>query len=103
VNEGGEHDIEFIETGKDPSKTFESAKKAFHFVALSVHRAIILPRINTVGFRWYDGDVAEIQGQLSGFIALVGSVHDERTGLGNRAEIQQELPASRGIVGLTGR
>lgn len=49
--------------------------------------------VNAVGFGRDYRHIAEIQGQLAGFVTFVSAIHDEGAGLSDRAKVQQELSA----------
>mgnify|MGYP001550778310 CR=1 FL=1 len=77
--DGGEEDhIKLLETREDPSEAFESAGQPLHFIAFLVELAVILLRIKPVGPGWNPRNHAKIKHQLSGFISLVGLVHQHR-------------------------
>jgi hypothetical protein len=77
VNEGGKHDIEFVEAGKDTPEAFQAAEEAFNLVAPLIHFPVIFPRGKPV---WIWGNYREktkIQSQLAGFITFVSPIHNQ--------------------------
>src|SRR5713226_4767334 len=75
MNEGHEHHVEFLESGEDAPKALEPSKQALDLIAPLVHLAVVLPRRDSIRLRWHHGNEAQVQGELSGFLALVGTVH----------------------------
>lgn len=48
MNEGHEHDIEFIETREDTTESFEPPEQSFHLISFAVHGPVVFPRVQTV-------------------------------------------------------
>jgi len=49
VNEGGEHDIEFIEAGEDAAIALERAEEAFDFIAPALQSLGHIPKGKAAG------------------------------------------------------
>ena len=69
MNEGGKHDIEFVEAGKDAPEAFQTAEEALNLIAPFIHLPIIFPGGNPVFLGGNHRDKTQIKGKLAGFIA----------------------------------
>jgi hypothetical protein len=98
-----EENIELFEAGENAAEALESSEKAFDLVALAVHRAVILPGIETIAFGGNDRNIAEIQLQLKSFIAFLGFVHDQAQRRRQRTDAGQQFPPFCRIGCLTRR
>jgi len=78
VEEAEEEDIEFLEAGEDSAEAFESPEEPLDFVALLVESAVVFPGLDAVGLWRNDRDHAQAEHQLSGFVTLVGAIHQQR-------------------------
>src|ERR1700730_18925567 len=78
VEEAEEEDIEFLEAGEDSAEAFESPEEPLDFVALLVESAVVFPGLDAVGLWWDDRDHAQAKYQLTGFVAFVGAIHQQR-------------------------
>jgi hypothetical protein len=45
VDEGEEDDVELFNSGEDAAEAFQPAEEPFHFIALLVEFAVVIPRI----------------------------------------------------------
>ena len=102
VNEAREDYIEFLESREDAAKALQSAKEPLHFVAFAIHGLVQLPRLETIGAGWHDRDVAEIEHQLQGGVVVVGGVHDQVQGRGQRSDARQKFAAMHCVRSLAG-
>lgn len=103
MNESGEHGIEFFETGEDPPKALEPAEKPLHLIAPLVEFPVVFPWIESITFGRHHRFKFQIEGQLPGFVVLVGPVHDQGAqGGGAPLPTTQEL-AALGPVGALAR
>jgi hypothetical protein len=102
MDKGKEHHIEFLETGEDASEAFEPTKQSFDLVAAAVHGAVVLPSVNAVLLRRNNRNEAEVEGQLPGVLAFVGSVHQQMNRPSRRAKPAQKLAPFRRVVGIAG-
>ena len=103
MNECHKHHVELLESREDAPESLETAKQAFDLVAPLVHLAIVLPGRDSIRLRWHDRDETQVQCQLPGLLAFVGTVHqqmDRPTGL---AQTVQERAALGRIVRLAWR
>ena len=66
---------------------FKRQKRRSISFALLVQGAVVAPGIDAIGFRRNDGDHAELEHQLPGFITLVSAIHQQRIpgGTGGRS------------------
>jgi hypothetical protein len=103
VEEAEEEDIEFLEAGEDSTEAFESSEQAFDLVALLVESAVVLPRFDAVGLGRNDRDHAQAEHQLSGFLALVGAVHQHWQAFRHGPQFGQQGAAFGRIVRVAGR
>lgn len=77
IDEGDEHHIQFVESGKDATKTFETAEQALHFVSALVHFAMIFPWLKAIAFGRSDGNKTQVERELSRLVALIRLVHQQ--------------------------
>ncbi|KAJ3473135.1 hypothetical protein NLI96_g13118 [Meripilus lineatus] len=70
VDKGNEHQIEFVEAREDATKALQSTEQPLDFVATFVHFPVVLPRLDARAQRRNDRDEAEIERELSGFVAF---------------------------------
>lgn len=66
-----------LSTREDATKTLQSTERPPDFVATFVQLPVVLPRLNVCAQRRNDGDEAEIERELSGFVAFVRLVHQQ--------------------------
>jgi hypothetical protein len=100
VDEAQEDHIEFLEAREDAAEALQSAKKPLHLIAFAVHGLVQLPRLETIGTGRHDGNIAKIEHQLQGGVVVVGGVHDQVQGRGQRADAGQEFAAVHRVRGL---
>lgn len=77
MDKGQEHHVELLESGEDAAKSFEATEQALDFVASPIHGSVVLPGGDPVLLGWNHGYEAQVDGQLAGFVALVGAVHEQ--------------------------
>jgi len=102
-DEGGEHHVELVKSGEDAAEAFQAAEEAFDFVAPPIHDRVVFPRAHTVGLGWHDGDIAQIQGQLPGFVALISPVHDQMAARRSLTARAQKFASRRRVARLARR
>src|SRR5208282_6714446 len=100
---GEEDDVEFLKSGEYATEALQSAEDPFYFVALLVEFTIILPGIKVVGFGRNHWNHAEIEHQLSRFIALIGFIHEHWKAFWHWAKILQQRPAFWRIMRVSRR
>ncbi|KVE85896.1 hypothetical protein WI99_16300 [Burkholderia cepacia] len=66
-----------LSTREDATKALQSTEQPPDFVATFVQLPVALPRLNVRAQRRNDGDEAEIERELSGFVAFVRLVHQQ--------------------------
>ncbi|KVV59230.1 hypothetical protein WK90_15785 [Burkholderia cepacia] len=66
-----------LSTREDATKALHSTERPPDFVATFVQLPVVLPRLNVRAQRRNDGDEAEIERELSGFVAFVRLVHQQ--------------------------
>jgi hypothetical protein len=84
MDKADEHQVELIEAGEDPAESLEAPEQALDLMAFAVHGPVPFPWGKAVGFRWQDGQVAQVQRQLAGFVACLGPIHDQTPLLAQR-------------------
>ena len=90
VNKSDKHHIKFLKAREDASKTFESAKQAFDFIAALIHRLIVFPSVDSITLGRNYWHKTKIERELAGFISFVGSVHQQvQRPMGRTQPIQQ--------------
>src|ERR1017187_6714629 len=72
--EAEEEDIEFLESGEDSAEALQPSEQPLDLIALLVKRTVVLPRLDAVGLGRNDGDHAEAEHKLSGFVAFIGPI-----------------------------
>jgi len=97
MNKRGEHHVELLEAGEDPAEAFETTKQSFNFVSPFVDRLAVMPSSDAVGLGRYDGRESQVEGQLPGFIALVGPIHDQMHRAVRATQLRKE-PATFGRI-----
>ena len=76
MDEGPEHDVEFVKAGEDSPKAFQSPKQPLDFIATPVHGPVIFPWRDAIPLWRHDRRKSQIKYQLACFISLVCLVHD---------------------------
>ena len=102
VEEAEEEDIELLEAGEDSAEALEPAEEQLDLIALLVEGTVVFPRLDAVGLGRNHWDHAEAEHQLSGFIALVGAIHQHRQAFRHRAEFGQQGTSFGSVVGIAG-
>ena len=103
VEEAEEEDIEFLEAGEDSAEAFESPEESLDFVALLVESAVVFPGLDAVGLWRNDRDHAQAEHQLSGFVTLVGAIHQQRQAFRHGPQFRQQGATFGSIVRMAGR
>jgi len=103
MNKRHEHDIELLESREDTTKTLESAKQPLDFIAPLVHLAIVLPRLDPVGFGRHNRNESQVQSQLTGFVSLISSVHQQVNRPLRPAQLAQQSTSFSCVVRLPRR
>src|SRR5260221_9929999 len=68
-----------------------------------VHLAVVLPGRDSIRLRWHDRDETQVQCQLPGLLAFVGTVHQQMNRPSGLAQTVQEPAALGRIVRLAWR
>src|ERR1700733_2281127 len=103
MDECNKEGIKFVEAGEDAAEAFEAAKEPFDFVAAPVEGAVVGPGVKAVGIGRDDDGKTQFEGELAGFVTLVGAIHDQwATGIG-RLPGAQQFPSLRSVPGLARR
>jgi len=87
VDEGDEHEIELLEAREDAPESFESTEQPFDLIAPLVPGAVVLPGGDATLFGWDYRDKAEVECELPGLVAFVGTVHDQMQRPGHSAQL----------------
>ena len=101
-DEGGEHDVEFVVAGEDPTEALELAEESFDFVATTIDEAIPFPGMQSIWIGRNDRDVTEFFSELPSVVALVGPIHDQMATSGSAAAGAQKLTTLGCIPDLAG-
>ena len=103
VDEGDEHDIQFVESREDAPEAFETTEQPFHFVSAFVHFPIVFPRFKAVALWRNNRDETQVQCELSCLVAFICLVHQQvQWPIGRPKALKQGSPL-RCITGLSGR
>jgi len=102
MDEGYIHDVELLEAGEDATVPFETAEEALDLIASSVEYPVVSPSVDAGSQGWDDWAIAQIQGELAGFIAFVGTIHHQRDRAFRPAQLLQQGSADWRIVRLAG-
>jgi hypothetical protein len=100
VDEAQEDHIELLEAREDATEALQAAKQPLYLIAFAVYGLVQLPRLQTIGTGWHDRNVAKIQYQLQGGVVVVGGVHDQVHGRGQRSDAGQKFAAVHCVGGL---
>ena len=103
MNKRHEHHVELLESREDTAKALESAKQPLDFVAPLVHLTIVLPGLDPVGLRRHNRDESQVQSQLTGFVPLISTIHQQVNRPLRRAQFVQQLASFSRIVRLPRR
>src|SRR5258708_30733005 len=103
MNKRHEHHVELLESREDTAKALESAKQPLDFVAPLVHLTIVLPRLDPVGLGRHNRDEPQLQSQLTGFVSLISSVHQQVNRPLRPPQLAQQLASFSSIVCLSRR
>ena len=98
-----ENHVELLEAGEDAAVSLHAPEQPLDLVPLFVKGAVVAPGIDTVGFGRNDGDHAEVEHQLPGFVAFVSAVHQHGQALRHRSKLAQQFAAFRRIVRIARR
>jgi hypothetical protein len=77
IDEGDKHHIEFVESREYAPESLQSPEQSLDLVASLVHRAIVLPCIDSVALGRNHGNEVQIQRQLPRFVSLVRTIHEQ--------------------------
>jgi hypothetical protein len=80
VDEGEEHDVEFLKAGEDAPIAFQAPEEAFHLVPAPIEETVIVPGLEAILFRGDDRNPAEIEHELPRLVAFIGAVHEDGDG-----------------------
>jgi len=103
MDKRGEHYVELLEAGEDPAEALEAAEQSHDFVAPLVDRLAVTPSSDAGGLGRHDRCKSQVEGQLPGFIALVGSIHYQMHRAVLAAQLREQLATFGRIVRLAGR
>ncbi|OJY15478.1 MAG: hypothetical protein BGO99_07920 [Nitrosospira sp. 56-18] len=103
MNESDKHDVKFLEAREDASKTLESAEQAFNFVLAAIHRAMVFPSVDSIALGGNYRHKAKFKRQLTCFITLIGTIHQQIQGTAEWTEPIQQFTAFGCIVRLPWR
>lgn len=67
MNKELKNDIQLVKPRENSSETLEAPEQSFNFVALFVHRSVVLPRIQAIAFRRNNWRHTEIQTPVGEF------------------------------------
>src|SRR3990172_5677168 len=100
VKESQKDNGEFIEAREDTAEAFESAEEPLDLVALAVQGLVVLPGLQAIASGGNHREEAKVQSQLESLVVLVGAVHYEIQGRGQRSDAAQQFAAFDGVGGL---
>ena len=103
MDEGSEHHVQLIEAREDPAIRLQAPEESLDLVATTVELLVQRPWVAPRYFGRHHGCEAESQGQLSGLVSLVCSIHDERELLVRLRQIPQKGSAGRCVAALPWR
>ena len=103
ADESEKHEVELLEAREDAAVALESAEQSLDLIAALVHGAVIVPRLKAIGLWWDDGNEAQVQSELAGFVAFVGPVHQQMQGAIGRPQAVEQSTAFNCVVRLAGR
>jgi hypothetical protein len=103
MDESHKHDVQLLESGEDAPEPLKPSEQALDFIASAIHDTVILPRFNPVGFGRHNGDEAQVQRKLPGFLAFICPVHQQAHGPVGFAHCAEQPAAFGRIVGLARR
>ena len=103
MNKRHEHHVELLESREDTAKALESAKQPLDFIAPLVHLTIVLPGLDPVGLGRHNRDEPQVQSQLTGFVPLISTIHQQVNRPLRPAQFAQQLASFSRIVHLPRR
>src|ERR1700688_75089 len=103
MNKRGEHDVELLETGEDPTVALQAPEEPFDFVSTLVNLLAVFPGIYPGGQRRHYRREAQVKCQLAGLVALIGAIHDQVHRAIGSAQRGQQLAAFGAVASLSGR
>ena len=81
---------------------FSRPEQPFDLVASLVHLLVVLPGFVAVALGRNDRVVSQVEGQLPGVVAFIGTVHHQEPFLVLGAQAVEQPTSLRGVVGLAG-
>lgn len=103
VDEGCEHDVQLVVAREDASEGLEATEEAFDLVSAAVEPCVVRPGPSAVGLGRHGRVESQIHGELSGFVAFVGSIHDDRDRVLGPGQALEKGSAFGRISALPGR
>src|SRR4249919_7386 len=103
MNERGEHHVELVEAGEDSTESLQATEQPLDFVAPLVDRLAVVPGGDSIRLGRHHRGEAQVEGQLPGFVALVGAIQDQMHAPIRTAQRGQQLAALGSVVRLSGR
>jgi hypothetical protein len=94
--EGEEEHVEFLEAGEEAAEAFQPGEEPLDLIALLVESMVVRPWLDGVGL--WGNDRAQAEHQLSGLIALIGTVHQPRKAFWHRPQIGKQGATLRRMV-----
>ena len=103
VEEAQEEHVELLKSGEDSAEALEATEEPLDLVALFVEGTVVVPGLDTIGFGRNHRNHAQIEHELSGLVALIGSIHQHGQAFGHAREFPQQLPSLGRIVSIARR
>jgi hypothetical protein len=103
MDKRGEHHVERLEAGEDPTKALQAAEQPLDVVAPLVDCLAVVPGGESIGLRRNHRGETQIESPLAGLVALVGAVHDQVQAPVRAAQRGQQLAAFGRVVRLARR
>src|ERR1017187_8248325 len=91
AQEGHEHDVEFVEATEAAAEALEPAEPALDLASTPIPGFAVRPGRNTRRAGRDDGTEAQIERELSGFIAFIRRIHDEAAATGQSRQVLHEF------------
>src|SRR5258708_37440924 len=103
VEEAKEEHVERLEAGEDSAEALEATEQPLDLVAVLVEGSVVVPGLDTIGLGRNHRNHAQVEHELSGLIAFIGSIHQHGQAFGHSREFPKQLPSLGCIMGIARR
>ena len=102
INEADEHAIELFKAGENSAKSSQAPKQTLYLISALIDFSVIFSGIDASPQRRNHWDKAQVQRKLTGFVALVSTIHQQMQRSSLLAQLAKQVATCRCVVCLPG-